>query len=169
MNVFEALKEGTWLENRPERELYGLLVDAYRLRVNDEAVFGRGIDEDSFYGGINPLEGFSNFLKAAERTRKPLPGWWTPAKTAACERWAAEQTTGQGKGVWHNLSSAVGKSDIVEHYSDPIFPMQLRLLAEDIKGYPVGGGIMGTGAGLLAAMSAAGANGLSRMTHLSLS
>ncbi|KAI1183094.1 hypothetical protein F5B17DRAFT_153838 [Nemania serpens] len=35
---------------------------------------------------------------------------------------------------WQDLRCAVEKSDIMEHYGDPRFPMQLRMLAEIIIG-----------------------------------
>lgn len=40
---------------------------------------------------------------------------------------------------FQNLRSAVGKSDIIEHYGDPRFPMQLRMFAEAIYGSGPGG------------------------------
>ena len=164
--AFAALDNGTWLENRAEADVFKLLVDAYRLRVQDDYKFGGDANEDSLYGNDDPAEGFSRFLRNAERIRKPLPSWWTPAKTLACGSWA-EQLMRDG-GTWSNLSCAVGKSDIIDHYGHPMFPMQLRMLAEDIIGSPVGGGYLGSGRSTRATMSAAAARNMA-MSLVSLS
>lgn len=68
------------------------------------------------------------FLRLAEKSKKRvLPRWWNKEKAKDCEK------LGRQRG-WSSLSSAVEKSDIVEHYGDPVMPMQLRMLAEWIYG-----------------------------------
>ncbi|KAI0394398.1 hypothetical protein F5Y17DRAFT_458033 [Xylariaceae sp. FL0594] len=39
----------------------------------------------------------------------------------------------------HYLGHAVEKSDIVEHYGGPRFPMQLRMFGEEVMGRGFGG------------------------------
>ncbi|KAF2103625.1 hypothetical protein NA57DRAFT_18634, partial [Rhizodiscina lignyota] len=130
--AFKALDDGTWLDNCPQTDAFKLLVDAYRLRVEDEYKFDGNVDEDSLYGSGDPKIGFRRFLRAAEQVRKPLPSWWSAAKRLECERWAAQQM--RAGGGWSDLGCAAEKSDIVDHYGDSMFPMQLRMLAEEIVG-----------------------------------
>ncbi len=41
---------------------------------------------------------------------------------------------GMNMGQWHDLRAAVEKGDIIKHYGDSQFPMQLRMLAEAVHG-----------------------------------
>ncbi|PHH81836.1 hypothetical protein CDD83_3463 [Cordyceps sp. RAO-2017] len=50
-NPFSHLEAGTWLHNRFEKDVYGLLIDAYRLRMEDNHNMEGDADEDSIYGG----------------------------------------------------------------------------------------------------------------------
>lgn len=45
---------------------------------------------------------------------------------------------------WQNLYSHVGRLDIMAHYGDPLFPMQLRMFAKMVLG-PGPGGFDGIG------------------------
>lgn len=48
-----------WLYDKPEPEVYKLLIDCYRLRIDDEYVFRGDVDEDGLYGGASSgLPGF---------------------------------------------------------------------------------------------------------------
>ncbi|KAI0115537.1 hypothetical protein GGR51DRAFT_503334 [Nemania sp. FL0031] len=107
----------------------GVLIDAYRMRVEDEYTFEGDASVDSIYGGKpSGLSGFRKFLKKAESRNTLLPPWWNDEKKKACEN------LGMSKEHWQDLHCAVEKSDIIEHYGDPRFPMQLRMLAEIIIG-----------------------------------
>lgn len=106
----------------------GVLIDAYRMRVEDEYSFEGEAAADSIYGGAaSGLLGFRKFLRRAASRSGLLPPWWNAEKQKACEN------LGMGQG-WQDLSCAVEKSDIIEHYGDSRFPMQLRMLAEIIIG-----------------------------------
>ncbi|CAP65695.1 uncharacterized protein PODANS_7_960, partial [Podospora anserina S mat+] len=50
-NSFGQLNQGSWLYSRPEKEVYKLLVDVYRLRADDQYKFEGDADEDGLYGG----------------------------------------------------------------------------------------------------------------------
>jgi len=113
------------LSNLPPTELYGRLIDSYRLRIEDEYSF-RG-DATGLYAGESPVPGFKRFLAQAER-KKMLPTWWNNEKKAECVRF------GLKKNHWFDLSCAVEKSDVQEHYKDPLMPMKIRMLAEKITG-----------------------------------
>ena len=43
------------------------------------------------------------------------------------------------QGNWHSLRHSIEKSDVVEHYGDAKFPMQLRMFAELLFGKAIGG------------------------------
>lgn len=131
---FSRLDSGTWLHDRPEKDVYRLLIDAYRLRVDDSYKFDGEIDDDSLYGGAtNGLKGFRRFLRLAGARSGILPPWWNAEKQRECEE------LGMDASQFQNLYHAVEKSDIIEHYGDSLFPMQLRMFAEAIYGRGPGG------------------------------
>lgn len=122
---------GNALYSLPENKAYTQLIDAYRLRVEDEYVFTGEVGSDTLYGSGRPIEDFRRFLNKAEKRSGLLPPWWSSTKRSACEKVAMD------KNGWSCLAFAVEKSDIAEHYDDPIMPMQLRMLAEKVYGKPV--------------------------------
>ncbi|RDW93341.1 zinc finger MYND domain-containing protein [Aspergillus mulundensis] len=127
------LDKETWLHNRPEEDVYKLLIDAYRLHLEDQYVFDGDADVDSIYGGQpDSRDGFHRFLRLAERKRGLLPSWWSPEKAKEC------LATGL-RGGWSSLANAVEKGDIIEHYGDHQMPMQMRMLSEQICGRGPGG------------------------------
>ncbi|KAL6792407.1 hypothetical protein GGI42DRAFT_335114 [Trichoderma sp. SZMC 28013] len=151
---FTRLDEGTWLHNRPETDVFKLLIDAYRLRVEDTYVFRAELMEDSIYAGCKTGQrGFRKFLRKAATIPGLLPPWWTKEKSAACEQF------GMNPSQWHNLRWAVEKTDIMEHYGDRLFPMQLRMLAEAVYGiHPCGTAGIGARRLMMAAERAQGRN-----------
>ncbi|UNI15148.1 hypothetical protein JDV02_001711 [Purpureocillium takamizusanense] len=137
---FTRLDKGTWLHDRSEGDVFRLLIDAYRLRIEDTHNFDGEVEEGSIYdGGSNGLRGFQRFLGRVAARPGLLPAWWDDGKRADCEALGA--TAG---GQWHDLACAVEKADIVEHYGDARFPMQLRMFAEAVYGRGPGG-VDGTG------------------------
>ena len=132
-NPFTRLSNKTWLHGRSENDVYTLLVDAYRLRTEDNYMYG-DIDEGSLYSGRpSGYDGFCDFLDLAASRPGLLPSWWTPEKRQECEQF------GMNGSGWGDLRCAVEKSDIVEHYGEPRFPMQLRMFAEQVIGIGPGG------------------------------
>ncbi|KJZ80346.1 hypothetical protein HIM_00196 [Hirsutella minnesotensis 3608] len=137
---FTRLDNGTWLHDRSEKDVYRLLIDAYRLRVEDIYVIEGEADAGSIYGGAaDGLRGFQAFLERVERCPGLLPQWWDANKKTECE------TLGMASSPRHNLRTKVHKSDIIEQYGDPQFPMQLRMFVESVYGRGPGGAD-GTGA-----------------------
>ncbi|KAK1832039.1 hypothetical protein QBC39DRAFT_350018 [Podospora conica] len=139
---FARLCNNTWLHDRSEKDVYRLLIDAYRMRLDDLYTFEGVFDPDSIYayaadgrkGSLDSRKGFARFLDKAERTGGGiLPPWWTAAKKAECI------AMGIKGDEWQNLKHAVEKHDIQEHYGDPKFPMQLRMFTESIYGITPGG------------------------------
>lgn len=129
---FTRLDNGAWLHNRPEKDVYRLLIDAYRLRAEDNYNL-EGKADDLYGGASDGLKGFKRFLQLAGSRAGLLPSWWNAEKQRECEDF------GMDSSQFQNLRSAVGKSDIIEHYGDPRFPMQLRMFAEAIYGSGPGG------------------------------
>ncbi|CAH0057614.1 unnamed protein product [Clonostachys solani] len=131
---FTRIGNGTWLHDRPETDVYRLLIDAYRLRVEDEYKMEGKIDNDSLYAGSGSgLKGFRRFLDCVASHAGLLPSWWHAEKRACCER------LGMDPSQWQNLCCAVEKSDIIEHYGMPYFHMELRMFAEKVLGSGIGG------------------------------
>lgn len=114
--------------------MYKLLIDTYRLRINDDYVFSGGVDVDSIYDTARDGQaGFARFLKKVEKKSGLLPGWWAPAKAEQCAAF------GSGRHPAYNLSRAVEKHDIIEKYGDSMMPMKLRMFGEQIYGSGPGG------------------------------
>jgi splicing suppressor protein 51 len=131
---FTRLHNRTWLHARPRKEVYKLLIDAYRLRMEENYSLEGEAETDSIYGGAaDGLEGFRRFLAEARSRLGFLPQWWDGERQRECE---ALGMTGTG---WSDLSTAVGMGDINEHYGDPRFAMQLRIVGETVYGTGPGG------------------------------
>ena len=94
--------------------------------MEDEYTFGA--NNFGIYGEEDPVPVFKKFLDLAEKRDKLLPTWWSKEKRKECERLA------QGGDSWADISCAVEKSDIQEHYGDGVMPMKLRVLGEKIYG-----------------------------------
>lgn len=127
---FHKLYAKQWLHGRPEKDVYKLLIDTHRMRVEDHRVFGGQFDMGSNYGGaINGGEsGFRRFLGLVECQRGLLPSWWSPTKANECI------ALGLSRPGWSSLACTVEKSSIVDHYGDRLMPRQLRMFSEQIYG-----------------------------------
>ena len=101
------------------------------MRVEDDYKFAG--DTRGLYNGDDPLEDFQEFLDMAETRNGILPSWWSEGKRQECEHKAVDTEE------WSDLSCAVEKHDIIEHYGDATMPMKLRLLAEKIYGKKIEG------------------------------
>ncbi|KAG4079827.1 hypothetical protein HA402_014958 [Bradysia odoriphaga] len=162
---FTALDNGTWLYNRPKKDVYKLLVDTYRMRLEDEYVFQGDVDEDSLYSGASvesALRHFKRFLTKtikldAARKKKLLPEWWSKDSLQECMNFAKTDD-------FSNVGLAAEKHDIQKHYCQQDMPMQLRMFSEKIDGTLAAGM---SGAEMLALRVAVEKQNLSA-THLSL-
>jgi splicing suppressor protein 51 len=134
---FANLQAKTWLHNRPEEDVYKLLVDIYRLRADDEFKFQGSRPRDGLYGGASSgLEGFNKFLKLVARPNLGiLPLWWVEESEKKCRE--------AGQAV---LAKKMEKSDVIKEYGEETMPMQMRMIGEDIYGTsPTGEGSEGMG------------------------
>lgn len=130
---FHRLHATTWLHDRPEEDVFLLLIDAYRLRMEDNYMFGDP-DADSLHAGAPSGEpGFHHFLSQAEGRPGLLPPWWSSEKRDACLEY------GRRPGSWSDLRVTVEKHDIIEEYGNALAPMQLRMFGEQVIGSGPGG------------------------------
>ncbi|KAF5602575.1 MYND domain protein [Fusarium subglutinans] len=154
-NPFTRLDNGTYLHNRPEKDVYRLLIDTYRLRMDDMYNLEGQADGDSLYGGAsNGLRGFQRFLRQASIRRGLLPSWWSPEKQQECEQ------LGMDSSQWQNLTKKTSKQEIIDYYGDPRFPMQLRMVGEAVYLSAPGGGDGSQMRKMMAAMEGGGMEGM---------
>ncbi|KAE8423524.1 hypothetical protein BDV36DRAFT_242754 [Aspergillus pseudocaelatus] len=131
---FHQLHSKKWLHNRPEKDVYKLLIDTYRMKMEDQYTIEGKVDEDSIYSDRpDSRDGFHRFLRLVEQKPDLLPSWWSPEKATACVAY------GLNKDNWSSLDCCAEKGDFIEHYGDPTFPMQMRMFGEQIYGRGPGG------------------------------
>ncbi|KAL4937376.1 hypothetical protein BDV06DRAFT_215949 [Aspergillus oleicola] len=121
-NPIERLLKRTWLHNRPKEDVYKLLIDAYRLYIDDRCTLSGVNEPDSIYGGQPESRvGFRRFLAHAGREPRLLPVLL---------------------GGWSSLAVKVDSMAVVEHYRDNTMSMQLKpfsrqVLGEDWSGFAI--------------------------------
>ncbi|WAO91862.1 Hypothetical protein NCS54_00934600 [Fusarium falciforme] len=72
-DLFTRLDNGTYLHNRPEKDVYRLLLDTYRLRVDDMYTLEGDVDDGNIYAGrADSLKGFRRFTRKITRPKKEL-------------------------------------------------------------------------------------------------
>jgi mitochondrial splicing suppressor protein 51 len=126
VNKFLGLDKNDYLHSFSEKEAFARLIDCFRMRVEDEYVYG--CNNIGIYAGEDPRPAFREFLDLAETMEGILPAWWSVGKRRECERMAVDADG------WNDINCAVEKSDIIEHYGDNMMPMTLRVLGEKIYG-----------------------------------
>jgi mitochondrial splicing suppressor protein 51 len=130
---FTRLDNGTWLHGRPERDVYKLLIDAFRLRCDDDMKFGVAViwrTGTIYTGAKDSSSAFINFLDILEGQHKRLlPDWWTSEKRLAC------MELGEDASSRWSLSKRAGKQEIIDAYGEPSnMAMQLRMFVEAVVG-----------------------------------
>ena len=115
-------------------------------------------NQRGLYNREHPRADFNAYLNKAEATGV-LPEWWNAEKRKACVAY------GFNKAHWSDLNCAVEKSDIIEHYKNPMMPMQLRMVAEMVEGSNVMGQPAGSGLRSMSAMH--GQGGVSSLLDMS--
>lgn len=128
---FTRLWLGTWLHERPEQDIYRILIDTYRLRMDDMFVTTGQTEEDSIYNG-NPtgLSGFHRFMGMAAATEGLLPPWWDEDAARECGR-RGLPTLGLAQ---YMLSAKISEKLIAGRYGDPTFATQLRIFGASVYG-----------------------------------
>ncbi|KEF54591.1 uncharacterized protein A1O9_09033 [Exophiala aquamarina CBS 119918] len=71
---FHRLNDRAWVHDRPEEDTYKLLIDTYRLRMDDDFKFEGKRNAGSLYANAsNGIEAFRQFLRLAESRDGLLP------------------------------------------------------------------------------------------------
>ncbi|KAF2638400.1 hypothetical protein P280DRAFT_405308 [Massarina eburnea CBS 473.64] len=139
-NPFTRLDNDTYLHDRPQGDVFKLLIDSFRIHQADAFNVGGEASPNSVYSGASSsITGFRDFLAHASRRGGMLPSWWDANKTKECEEF------GENGDNFSNLKARVDKNAIIKHYTDPRMPMQLRMLAEEICRVPPPGTMPGAG------------------------
>lgn len=139
---FHRLQARKWLHERPEADVYKLLIDVYRMRMADAHTYAGFCDLDGIYGdGADGSPGLYRFLKLLETKPDLTPGWWSSDKATKC---AAFRSYSSGSfHNWSDLAYAIQMKDVVRHYADSSMPDQLRLFGEQVYGNDIGGLLAG--------------------------
>lgn len=126
---FHKLHNGKWLHGRSERDVYKLLIDTYRLRLDDDCKFAffrhpRSIYNDATDGG---KWGFCQFLRMLHHRNQMLPEWWSEKDPETCVEFGCTSVD------W-NLAHPVEARDIAARYGNALMPVQLRAFGEQAYG-----------------------------------
>jgi len=82
---FQKLDARTWLHDRPEKDVYKLLIDTFRLKLDDDYKFEGDVCEGTVYGGApSSVPGFRKFLLQAKSQSGLLPPWWSDENASEC-------------------------------------------------------------------------------------
>jgi hypothetical protein len=108
---FTRLDDGKYLHDRLEEDVYRLLVDAFRMRSEDDMKLENKPKPNSIYTG-NPsgIEPCKEFLDQAATRRDMLLLRWDVGYRAECEKFAES-------GEWNKLWNKVTKAQMVEVWS----------------------------------------------------
>ncbi|KAH8881887.1 hypothetical protein GQ53DRAFT_886547 [Thozetella sp. PMI_491] len=128
-DAYGRLERKTWLNDRPKKEVYRLLIDSYRLRVNDN-IRNLDIASKDIFDAWDTAKtfgptGFDQFLKFAE-TKGLLPKWWDEKKNKECKKVSV-----QG-GQFHCLYDMLDLRVVTLRYDDGSMGMQMRMFANDV-------------------------------------
>ncbi|KAK7178332.1 hypothetical protein PSPO01_15620 [Paraphaeosphaeria sporulosa] len=76
---FTRLDQDIYLHGCSEKDVFKLLLDAFRMRQEDNYTIKGNVDENSVYSGASSsIKGFREFLRLASFKPSLLPPWWTP-------------------------------------------------------------------------------------------
>ncbi|KAF8927067.1 hypothetical protein BGZ47_002344 [Haplosporangium gracile] len=130
---FHKLNDKTWLHNRSEKDVQKLLIDIYRLRMDDTFKFDHMVENDSLYSGARDgTNGFRNFLALVEGKAGLLPADWSAEKKEAVIAFGQAEPE---KLLFHKAD----KETIIGRYGNSQMPIQMRLFGEQVYGRGVGG------------------------------
>ncbi|KAF3801008.1 hypothetical protein GCG54_00010286 [Colletotrichum gloeosporioides] len=123
MNAFTNLEKRTFLHNHPEKDVYKILIDYYRLRMEDDA---------KIVGIMSQTPSTSLGLAMGK-----------PDSDASWRRQGDQSMAGSCRfgGMMRSNDSArpwllmrLSKADVIQHCGDDHIPMQLRMIEEFVWG-----------------------------------
>ncbi|KAH7394349.1 hypothetical protein BKA66DRAFT_557395 [Pyrenochaeta sp. MPI-SDFR-AT-0127] len=127
-NPFTRLDQGKYLHDRPETDVYKLLIDSFRMREADDFNFESKAMAGSVYTGAeSSIEPFRHYLAKAAAMPNILPSWWISQKQKECEAFSES-------GIWNDVRRKISKQEVIDHYGDEKAPMQVRMFAEAVYG-----------------------------------
>lgn len=128
-NLLDMTDTKVWLSSLSDTVCYDAIIDAYRLRVEDEYALSGKTEVGSLYAHDFPLTHFIRFIELARR-ESILPDSWTPERSVACQQIALDE------GGDACILYAVDKDYIRDKYknSDPIVVDVLRMFAGKVYG-----------------------------------
>lgn len=128
-NLLDITDTKAWLSSLPDTVCYDAIIDAYRLRVEDEYALSGKAEAGSLYAHDFPLTHFIRFIELARR-EGILPDSWSPNRSVACQQIALDE---DGDAC---ILHSVDKGYIRDKYknSDPIVVDVLRMLAGKVYG-----------------------------------
>lgn len=126
---FHQLKARKWLYNRPEEDVFKLLIDVYRQRLTEDSGPAGNIIDVERVGA-----GFVDFLRMAEQKPGLLPTWWSRAKADECIRYGVSLDPTTRLPGWSDLDRSVSLMDVALHYGSKFMPVQLRAFGEQVYG-----------------------------------
>jgi splicing suppressor protein 51 len=123
------------------KEVAVYLLDAYRLRIDDEMVLAGTMRFGILHSPVdvakpNVPADFNAFLDLAEKRDGLLPAWWLAAgkeNRDAVRKRVIEQGS-KGPGSWSNLESSVEPEYVMKRYGDEAMVGRLRRLAAKVYG-----------------------------------
>ena len=162
-NPFTCLDLGTYLHNHPEKNVYKLLIDSFRIgQADDKNLENKTTPQSVYTGASSSIVPSRKYLTQAAKRAGLLPTWWNAEKQKKCEAFGES-------GAWQDLRKRVEKQEMIQHYGYDKVPMQMRMLAEAIYGR----GSMGqSGAGarkMLRQMESGGPGNEQHMSMLNIS
>lgn len=133
---YHKLIEGAWLRERSESDVFRLLLDTYRLRMQDLYQYEHTVESDSIYHGRGNKDasGFLRFLGLVAQDSRLLPGWWSTSKGRQYLEFARMENRSFG-----GLDYMIDESEIQRLYQDEGMVLQLRVFAEQVYGEAVNG------------------------------
>lgn len=132
------------------------------MRVEDQYVFTGDVSMDTVYGGApDNIRAYGKFFARVQRKSGLLPEWWTAETLMECIIFGLQH----GDPNWGGLNGAMEKSDVVEYYSDPTMPMQLRKFAEQVLGRRAGGYSSSSMTAMQGLLDASGLDSMHSLVH----
>lgn len=117
-----------WLSSLPDFICIEAVIDAYRLRIEDEFLLPRKVEAGTLYAGDFPLLHFHRFMQLAV-DRGGLPDSWAPAKTVSCLEMALDEKSDAC------ILHAVCHDDMLEKWDgNRVYVNALRMIADRAYG-----------------------------------
>ena len=127
------------MHGRSEDDTIKLLIDSFRLRIDDEYRTARVMRPGTIYDvySEDSGEGFKMWLDDVKSRPGLLPSWWTDEWKEECIQY------GMDYDEFATLHYTIGPNDLLEHYGDDgtgVAVKQLRIFGDRVTGWSVNQG-----------------------------